>query len=137
VRRVVADLDAIPGLTAFGNTAEGSPAYYKLGFRYDAAAFGLSRERFTAALRAEGVALDAGFRAAHVGRAPHRYRAVGILTESERAHHGCVVLHHPVLLGGPEDLAAVAEGVGKVYRHRDLLAKMSPGDSRRAPDDAL
>jgi dTDP-4-amino-4,6-dideoxygalactose transaminase len=123
VHRLVAALAGVPGLTPFANAVEdSSPAYYKVGFRYDAAAWGLSRERFTAALRAEGVALDAGFRAAHVGRAPQRYRRGGGLAESERAHHGCVVLHHPVLLGGPEDLAAVAEAVGKVYRHRERLA---------------
>jgi dTDP-4-amino-4,6-dideoxygalactose transaminase len=133
VQRLVADLAGVPGLTAFVNAADGSPAYYKLGFRYDAAAFGLPRERFTAAMRAEGVAFDSGFRAAHIGRAPNRYRGEGALTESERAHHGCVVLHHPVLLGGSEDLAAVAEGVGKVYRHRELLAQLSPGDAALAP----
>ena len=122
VRQLVTDLAAIPGLAPFASTADGSPAYYKVGFRYDPTAFGLSRERFTAALRAEGVAFDAGFRAAHVGRAPHRFRRGGDLAEAERAHHGCVVLHHPVLLGAAADLAAVAAAVGKVYRHRERLA---------------
>jgi dTDP-4-amino-4,6-dideoxygalactose transaminase len=122
VRQLVADLAAIPGLEPFANTADGSPAYYKVGFRYDAAAFGLPRERFTAAVRAEGVALDEGFRAAHVGRARHRFRRGGDLAEAERAGAGCVVLHHPVLLGSAEDLAAVGRAVGKVYRRRGALA---------------
>jgi dTDP-4-amino-4,6-dideoxygalactose transaminase len=122
VRQIAADLAAVPGLEPFVNTVDGSPAYYKVGFRYDAAAFGLPRERFTAAVRAEGVALDEGFRAAHVGRAPHRFRRGGDLAEAERAGAGCVVLHHPVLLGEPEDLAAVGRAVGKVYRHRGALA---------------
>jgi dTDP-4-amino-4,6-dideoxygalactose transaminase len=121
VRQLVSELEDVPGLSPFANMAEGSPAFYKVGFRYDAAAFGLSRDQLTAALRAEGLALDAGFRAAHVGRAPQRFRRGGDLAEAGRAHHGCVVLHHPVLLGTAKDLAVVARGVGKVYRHRELL----------------
>jgi hypothetical protein len=34
------------------------PACYTVGFRHDADAFGLSRERFVTALRMEGIAFD-------------------------------------------------------------------------------
>ncbi|MFM8273370.1 MAG: DegT/DnrJ/EryC1/StrS family aminotransferase, partial [Gemmata sp.] len=44
-----------------------SPAFYKLGFQYDPGAFGLPRELFVKALRAEGIAFDAGFNALHLG----------------------------------------------------------------------
>ena len=37
---------------------------------------------------AEGVALDEGFSALHIGRSPRRFRAVGDLAEAERAHRG-------------------------------------------------
>ena len=67
-----------------------APAFYKLGFHYDAAAIGLSRELFTKAVRAEGIALDAGFKALHVGRSPSRFRAVGDLPNATAAHDGCV-----------------------------------------------
>jgi dTDP-4-amino-4,6-dideoxygalactose transaminase len=108
-----------PGLTPFTNTtADSTPAFYKLGFRYDADAFGLSREVFVKALRAEGVAFDVGFKALHVGRSPSRFRAAGELTHATAAHHGCVVLHHPVLSGTPADARQVAEAVAKVYRNR-------------------
>src|SRR5205085_605930 len=75
------------------------PAYYKLGFQYDGDRFGLSRQRFVAALRAEGLAFDEGFAALHVGRSPRRLRLVGDLRNATQAHTNTVILHHPILLG--------------------------------------
>ena len=67
--------DAVPALVPFENTIDdSSPAFYKLGFQYDPASFGLSRDVFVMALRAEGMAFDAGFSAVHVGRSPSRFR---------------------------------------------------------------
>src|SRR5262249_56982720 len=78
VRRLRRLLDGVPGLRLFtAEEPEGVPAFYKVGFQYDEEVFGLPRERFTAALRAEGVAVDEGFRALHVGRSPSRYPAGG------------------------------------------------------------
>jgi dTDP-4-amino-4,6-dideoxygalactose transaminase len=117
---------AIPGLQllapAFSAVPEGVaniPAFYKLGFQYDPVAFGLSREVFVKALRAEGIAFDAGFRALHVGRSPSRFRAAGELTHATNAHERCVMLHHPVLSGATWEVQQVAEAVAKVYRYRD------------------
>ena len=58
-------------------------------------------------MRAEGIALDEGFRALHAGRSSSRWRAAGPLPEADRAHRGCLVLHHPLLLedDGVEQLA--------------------------------
>src|SRR5262249_22341341 len=124
VRHLAGLLHDVPGLRPFANHgAESEPGYYKLGFQYDAAAFGLARERFVAALRAEGVAFDEGFRALHVGRSPARFRQAGGLTEAGRAHAGSVVLHHPVLLGPDADLEEVASAVRKVYDNARLLGK--------------
>jgi dTDP-4-amino-4,6-dideoxygalactose transaminase len=111
----------LPGLKRFRVEVDGSPAFYKVGYQYDAAAFGLSRELFVKALRAEGIAFDEGFRAAHVGRSPSRFRASGSLAEAEKAHHGTVVLHHPVLLGTEADMEEVARAVHKVWTARELL----------------
>ncbi len=108
----------VPGLRLFRNREgerESRPAFYKVGFQYNAAAFGLPREKFVAALRAEGIAFDAGFDALHVGRSPGRYRAAGPLTEAERAHVGTVVLHHPQLLGTEEQVEQVVRAVRKVW----------------------
>jgi perosamine synthetase len=113
----------VPGLCPFENRGvEGEPAYYKLGFQFDAEAFGLSRERFVQALRAEGIAMDEGFRALHVGRSPERFRQAGPLTEATRAHAGSVVLHHPILLGTEADMDQIARAVEKVWAYRTELA---------------
>jgi perosamine synthetase len=115
--------DNVPGLMRFENAIDESiPAYYKVGFRYDPTAFGLSRDLFVRALRAEGIAFDVGFSALHVGRSPSRFRSAGNLTQAADAHHRCVVLHHPVLSYAREDVLQVAEAVQKVYRCRNRLA---------------
>ena len=111
----------VPGLIPFQNsTPDTSPAFYKLGFRYDPAAFGLSRDLFVAALRAEGIAFDAGFKALHIGRSPTRFRVVGALPNASAAHERCVILHHPVLSLSRADVQQVAEAVAKAYRFRDM-----------------
>lgn len=113
----------VPGLRPFVNAvADSQPAYYKLGLRLEAGAFGLSRQRWVAALRAEGIAFDEGFRGLHVGRSPSRFRRGGSLTEADRAHAGSVILHHPVLLGTSADVEEVARAVLKVWQHRQALA---------------
>jgi dTDP-4-amino-4,6-dideoxygalactose transaminase len=117
VRLLLAALGPDCGLRPFVNRdGVGEPGYYKLGFQFDSADFGLTRERFVAALRAEGIAFDEGFRALHVGRSPKRFRRAGSLTEAERAHEAAVVLHHPVLLGEPAEVEQAAAAVHKVRR---------------------
>lgn len=137
VARLVQALADTPGLKPFVPARElGEPGYYKLGFQYDDAAFGLPRARFVAAVRAEGVALAAGFAAAHVGRSPRRYRAGSDLSEAERAHHGCVVLHHPVLLGSAAEVDEVARAIRKVYQHRQALSQRPAVDTVEPADAA-
>jgi dTDP-4-amino-4,6-dideoxygalactose transaminase len=123
VRRLTEALRDVPGLRPFHNEAEDtSPSYYRLGFQFDEAGFGLSRPRFLEAVQAEGTAFNEGFRALHVGRSPSRFRQPGPLDEAGRAHYGCVALYHPVLLGTPDDLAEVAEAVRKIRANAALLA---------------
>jgi len=118
----------VPGLRLFNNRADGEACYYKVGFQYDAGALGLPRSVFTAALRAEGVAMDDGFRGLHVGRSPRRFRTAGPLAEADRAHAGAVVLHHPVLLGDETDLEQVVAAVRKIHRFAAELAALRPAD---------
>ena len=106
-----------------GGWGSSLPAFYKLGFQYDPTAFGLSREVFVKALRAEGVAFDPGFKALHVGRSPSRFRAAGELPHATDAHDRCVGLHHPVLSCATADVQLVADAVAKVYRYRDELER--------------
>lgn len=123
VRLLGERLRDVPGFRPFANSiADAEPGYYKLGFQYDASRFGLARDRFVGAARAEGIALDEGFRALHVGRSPSRFRRSGDLNEAERAHHGTLILHHPVLLGTADDVEQVAQAVRKVYDNSSRLS---------------
>lgn len=107
-----------------GGTNSPLPAFYKLGFQYDPAAFGLSRALFVKAMRAEGIAFDAGFKALHTGRSPSRFRAAGDLAHAADVGGRCVMLHHPVLSLAPADVQQVADAVAKVYRYRDDLRRL-------------
>lgn len=121
VARLAGEVATVPGLRLLANVADGSPGYYKVGLRYDAAAFGLARGRLVAAMRAEGIALDEGFRALHAGRAPSRWRGARPLAEAARAGEGMLVLHHPVLLEGEEAIAEIGEALRRVHGHREAL----------------
>ncbi len=120
VARLTARLARVPGLRAFQNVAEGEPAYYKVGLQLGPA-FGLSRPRLVAAARAEGIALDEGFRALHVGRSPSRWRSAGPLPEAERAGACAMVLHHPVLLGIAAEVDQVADAIWRIHAYADQL----------------
>jgi dTDP-4-amino-4,6-dideoxygalactose transaminase len=122
VRQLLDAIRDVPGLRPFGPPPAGSrPAYYKLGLFLDEAAFGLPRETFVKALRAEGVAFDPGFRALHIGRAAGRYRAAGPLTHAETAGRTVVGLHHPVLTLGTAEVEQVAAAIRKTYRNAARL----------------
>jgi dTDP-4-amino-4,6-dideoxygalactose transaminase len=122
VAALCAMLADMPGVSIFQNPPEWDweAGYYKCGFQFDESRFGVTRRRFVQAVRAEGIALDDGFGGLHVGRSPKRYRQGSPLTEADRAHRGCVVLHHPVLL---EDDAVqqVAQAFRKIYDARATL----------------
>jgi len=133
VRALIAFLKGEPrGLSPWcvpedhGGEPRGSHAFYKLGFQFNPTAFGLSRELFVKAMRAEGIAFDVGFKALHMGRSPSRFRAVGDLPNATAAHERCVILHHPVLALSQPDVQQVADAIAKVYRYRDMFAARPP-----------
>lgn len=117
VERLTSQLRELPGLSPLGQAdPDAEPGYYKLGWRYDAEQFGgRSRDDFSAAVRAEGVALDPAFRD-FAGKSRSRCRHVGSLTHSREAGRSLLVLHHPVLLEANDTLDAVAQGIAKVAR---------------------
>ena len=110
----------LPGLTPIFSVPDAAadddlPAFYKAGFQYEPAVFsGLSRDCFAAAVRAEGVALDLGFRSYPQTHSRRRYRSVGDLLVSAQADEGILVLHHPVLLGSESDIRKVAQAIRRV-----------------------
>jgi dTDP-4-amino-4,6-dideoxygalactose transaminase len=92
-------------------------AYYKVAWRYAAQhAGGRSREEFLAAVQAEGVAIDAGFRG-FARRSARRCRVAGPLPNSRLAAEATVLLHHPVLLQAPETVAHVTTALRKVLHN--------------------
>jgi dTDP-4-amino-4,6-dideoxygalactose transaminase len=124
VSRLVEGVRGVPGLRPLAGIPPRSvPAFYKAGFQFDAEAFGLGRDRFVAALRAEGVAFDEGFKALHVGRSRSRYRAAGPLPVAERAHRGTVILHHPLLLESEAATDEAVRAVKKVHHWREALGR--------------
>jgi dTDP-4-amino-4,6-dideoxygalactose transaminase len=126
-QKLLHSLRDVPGLRPFANRLPDSrAAYYKLGFFFDEAAFGLSRDLFVKAVRAEGVAFDPGFRALHLGRAGGRYRTAGPLPHAESAGRTVVGLHHPVLGLGEADVEQVAAAVRKAYRNAARLRDAFP-----------
>ncbi|WP_166820389.1 DegT/DnrJ/EryC1/StrS family aminotransferase [Thalassoroseus pseudoceratinae] len=111
------------GLRAFKLKADCEPDYYKLGIQYDPETFGgLSRDRFSAAMRAEGIAMDPGFRSLHRIHSRRRFRTVGDLPEADRADTNVLVLHHPVLL---EDNAALQEIISATERIREFAGEIA------------
>lgn len=108
-----------PGLVPLHNPpSDSEPGYYKLGLWYDPAAFGgLPRDLFAQALRAEGIALDPGFRALHRTHSPRRYRRAGALPHAERADERLLTLHHPILLGGESDLRQIVAAIDRIRHH--------------------
>ncbi len=115
VARLATGWKKTPGLRLFKNAvADSLPAYYKLGLQFDADALGgATREQFILAVRAEGVALDAGFRG-FARRSSRRCRHCGDLAQCRRAAASTLVLHHPVLLESAATIDRVAAAVEKV-----------------------
>ncbi|MDX1946698.1 MAG: aminotransferase class I/II-fold pyridoxal phosphate-dependent enzyme [Pirellulaceae bacterium] len=120
--RLLAQCGQLPGMIPLElDTTDGNePAFYKLPWLLtgnddacDSPAFEQRRRRFIAAIQAEGVAMDEGFRG-FARRTTGRCRVVGELPQARRAAAGTVLLHHPVLLEAPETIDRVAVALRKV-----------------------
>jgi hypothetical protein len=116
----VARLANTPLLVTAVQRPEDSPAYYKLGLLYRPSSEACDRElaahrraRFIAAARAEGIAIDEGFRG-FAGRSASRCRAAGTLTRARQATQATLLLHHPVLLEPIETIDRLAAALIKV-----------------------
>ncbi|MCH5377349.1 MAG: aminotransferase class V-fold PLP-dependent enzyme [Planctomycetes bacterium] len=115
--RLLERLRDTEGLTPVSiDRSRGEPALYKLAWLYDAAVCGgHSRAEFIAAIRAEGVALDEGFRG-FSRRSSRRCRQAGPQNASRAAADETVLLHHPILLQGLDAADRVARAFQKVLR---------------------
>lgn len=92
------------------------PSFYKLGWLFGAQRVGLRRDGFLSAVRAEGVAVDEGFRGFAL-RSGRRCRKVGDLPNSQEAAQHTVLLHHPVLLSPLAEIDRIAKAIEKVVTH--------------------
>ena len=104
------------------SAADCDPAYYKLAIRYNGTKIKhLTRDRISQALRAEGIAIDPGFRSLQHIHARNRFRAPGELPVADAVDQQVLVLHHPVLLGEEPDLLEIVAAVDKIERHATML----------------
>jgi dTDP-4-amino-4,6-dideoxygalactose transaminase len=135
--RLSKGLAAIPGLSLLRpDPRQTTQAFYHYVFKYDAAAFrGASRDRFVAALEAEGIPcdglfyepvyrstlfdVDPGDFPALGGRLP--WAAVHCPVAEKAAFEESVWLHHRILLGTEEDVDSVLEAIAKVRANVDEL----------------
>lgn len=135
VAQLKASLNDTPALRFFTNSAgDHQPGYYKLGLWYEGDQFGLERSLLVAAMRAEGIALDEGYQALHVGRSPRRWRRGASLETANRAHRAIVMLHHPILLEETPALEQLVQALKKIENHRERIKEKWVGDPPRASE---
>jgi perosamine synthetase len=104
---------------------EDCPAFFKVGIQFDPThSTGLSRDKFSEAMRAENVALDPGFRSLHRIHSKRRFRAVGDLPNSNLCDEHVLVLHHPVLLKGEKSVQQICESAARICRHAAEVASV-------------
>jgi dTDP-4-amino-4,6-dideoxygalactose transaminase len=124
VKQLLALLGDLPGLEPLPLAADdqNQPAFYKLPWLLtgnddacDSPQFEQLRRRFIAAIQAEGVLIDEGFRG-FARRTSNRCRVVGELPNARRIAAGTVLLHHPVLLESAETIDKVGDAICKVGR---------------------
>lgn len=118
-------LATLPGLIPFpAALTESQPGYYKVGLQFDDQSWGLTRDSFAQAMRAEGIAVDAGFRALHRTHSAHRYRTASMLNEADRADRQVLTLHHPILLTAEDDeLRQIVHAAEKIRHHAGQFAQ--------------
>ena len=123
VQALRARLEAHRGLRPFpAPVTNCQPDYYRFGLWYDATEFGgLTRQRFVAAMRAEGIPVDVGFRALHRMHARSRFRHGAPLPHAEHADETVVGLHHSLLLGGDRAVQEFVDALDKIVRHATIL----------------
>jgi dTDP-4-amino-4,6-dideoxygalactose transaminase len=132
-------LAAIPGLSLLRpDPRQTAPAFYHYVFKYDGAAFGgATRDRFVAALEAEGIPCDGLFyepvyRSTLFDVDPRDFPALGgrlpwettRCPVSERAaFEESVWIPHRVLLGTEADVDCVLEAIAKIQSNPDELRR--------------
>lgn len=97
-------------------------AYYKWDFFWEESSGGLTRDQLVQSLKAEGLAVEVGFRSLHAGRSRSRFQSVGDLKNSEASTPRRVVIHHPVLLH-PDGPGVIAKAILRIKSHTKEIAQ--------------
>ncbi len=115
VRQLLDETAHLEALSPVVLPAAGDRAsYYKVAWRYDGTRSGdWSRAEFLAAMQAEGVAMDVGFRG-FLRRSSRRCRQASTLEHAQNAVDQTILLHHPVLLEAAESISQITEALKKV-----------------------
>jgi dTDP-4-amino-4,6-dideoxygalactose transaminase len=109
-------LSDLEGLVPIDKIPPGSAAsYFKLAWLFNEDGGAVNREKFLAAMQAEGLAIDVGFRG-FTRRGASRCRVSGELTHSARAADRTLLLHHPILLESQSTIERAASAFKKVHR---------------------
>lgn len=106
-------LVAVPGVATLAETQEGSPAYYKFPLLLTGQPTQVERSVMLAALQAEGVSCDIGFRG-FGKRSTRRCRMASELTNANLAAQQTMLLHHPTLIGSQQLVEQTVAGISKV-----------------------
>lgn len=117
VKRLLTSLNAQKMLRPVAlDDSENMHVFYKLAWLWNPLGrTDSSREQFLSAIRAEGVAVDAGFRG-FTRRSKNRCRKTSPLRDSQQAAQQTVLLHHPILLETTEIIDRLAGAIAKVVR---------------------
>jgi dTDP-4-amino-4,6-dideoxygalactose transaminase len=123
-------LSRIPGISLLRKDERlTTQAIYQFIFKYDSRAFGgAPRDRFVAALEAEGIPSDGLFyepiyRSMLFPVDPRRWVGTRCPVSERAAYSESVWLPHQLLLGGPEDVDQIVEAVEKIHRNVDELLR--------------
>ncbi len=102
-KQIIDAIERLPGLSSLTLRCadEAIRGFYKLPILADQAS--ISRTQFLAAIQAEGVAMDVGFRG-FAKRSQRRCRQAGSLHNAVRAAADTMLLHHPILIASDEQI---------------------------------
>jgi perosamine synthetase len=149
-RYLAAKLQEVPGIVPRKEYPETTRlSYHKCGFRYKSELFdGLSRKKFAAAIRAEGITLETGlgniekysqnregtieealrsktYRAIYSARRIKDYRDRLACPEAEQLVKEIIGISQNVLLGSKRDMDDIVDAFQKVYESRKRLIAAS------------
>lgn len=115
VRHILESTAELPNLTGLQQIVEQPhhPAFYKLPWLLDGSPPYRTRDEFVAIAKAEGLAIDVGFRG-FTRRSVKRCRTHGTLINSRIASQQTVILHHPILLESEPVVELAAMGLIKI-----------------------